>query len=81
MARKPRVAHEKARPEGKGTCSHYWIIESPTGPTSAGKCKLCGAVCEFANYVPYASWENKHRLSESPNLLIEPDKEGQAANS
>jgi hypothetical protein len=30
-------------------CVHYWIIESPHGPTSKGQCRYCGAVAEFFN--------------------------------
>jgi len=30
-------------------CVHHWIIDSPDGPTSFGKCKLCGATAEFSN--------------------------------
>jgi hypothetical protein len=37
-------------------CGHHWVIESPDGPTSRGRCKLCGAVKEFSNYLPYTSW-------------------------
>ena len=34
----------------KETCRHHWIIEAPSGPTSKGVCKLCGAEKEFINY-------------------------------
>ena len=30
-------------------CTHFWIIEKPSGPTSRGVCKYCGAVGEFVN--------------------------------
>jgi hypothetical protein len=30
-------------------CVHYWIIESPHGPTSKGRCRYCGTVAEFFN--------------------------------
>ena len=33
-------------------CVHHWIIEPPTGPTSKGVCKLCGAEKDFANHPP-----------------------------
>jgi hypothetical protein len=33
-------------------CRHHWIIESPHGPTSRGRCKLCGAEREFSNLAP-----------------------------
>ena len=31
------------------TCAHWWRIEVPRGPTSRGKCKLCGEEREFFN--------------------------------
>jgi len=30
-------------------CVHYWIIESPNGPTSKGWCKYCGIKADFFN--------------------------------
>lgn len=39
-------------PELESKCRHYWIIEPATGPTSRGRCKLCGAEKEFYNYIP-----------------------------
>ena len=30
-------------------CSHHWIIETPKGPVSKGRCKLCGEEKEFSN--------------------------------
>jgi hypothetical protein len=30
-------------------CIHHWIIDTPHGQTSYGKCKHCGAVAEFSN--------------------------------
>jgi hypothetical protein len=32
-----------------GSCAHHWIIESPSGESSAGKCKLCGESRSFSN--------------------------------
>ena len=31
-------------------CTHHWMIESPQGETSMGKCKLCGDKRSFQNY-------------------------------
>lgn len=31
-------------------CRHHWHIASPSGETSTGVCKLCGASREFQNY-------------------------------
>jgi hypothetical protein len=44
-------------PEAEANCNHYWIIESPNGPTSWGVCKYCGKRKEFKNYLPYPSWD------------------------
>lgn len=35
--------------EGAPTCRHHWVIASPNGATSAGRCKLCGETKEFRN--------------------------------
>jgi len=32
-------------------CAHHWIIESPKGATSLGRCKKCNAEKRFANWV------------------------------
>jgi len=34
----------------KDGCTHHWMIESPQGETSMGKCKLCGDKRSFQNY-------------------------------
>ncbi len=31
------------------TCTHHWVIETPLGPMSKGKCKICGEEKEFSN--------------------------------
>ena len=38
-----------AAPAEVTTCRHHWIIESPRGSLSAGRCKLCGEEREFRN--------------------------------
>lgn len=30
-------------------CAHHWLIETPSGETSEGMCKHCGAVRRFFN--------------------------------
>ena len=30
-------------------CAHYWVIDSPSGPTSWGRCVRCSAKREFRN--------------------------------
>ena len=43
-------------------CHHYWVIESASGPTSRGVCKLCGAVKGFSNRFPDTRWEGDASL-------------------
>ena len=37
-------------------CAHFWLIESPNGPTSDGVCKLCGEYREFRNSMYSSTW-------------------------
>ncbi len=41
------------------TCKHHWLIESPSGPTSVGECKLCGELRKFRNSVGDTGWEKE----------------------
>jgi len=34
-------------------CVHHWIIATPKGPTSRGRCKRCKAVKQFANSIGF----------------------------
>jgi hypothetical protein len=71
MGRKPKATHGKQIPRSKLECAHYWVIEAPQGPISIGKCKYCGAVSEFKNYVPFPSWENRaSRYNNHSDLTI-----------
>ena len=38
------------------SCAHFWMIETPNGPTSQGVCKLCGMQQEFRNSVSRSTW-------------------------
>ena len=38
------------------SCVHFWQIESPNGPISAGTCKLCGEMREFRNSMYSSTW-------------------------
>ena len=41
-------------------CTHHWIIETPDGPVSIGRCKLCRKVREFTNSVETSGgWTNR----------------------
>lgn len=44
---KQKVTETKESKEKQ--CVHYWIIDFPDGPVSAGKCNRCGAVRNFYN--------------------------------
>ena len=39
------------------TCRHHWLIESPHGATSFGRCKICGELKEFRNSAADTLWE------------------------
>ncbi len=44
-------------------CAHHWIIETPNGPISKGKCQLCGEEREFNNSIDFqgAAWTSQPR--------------------
>jgi hypothetical protein len=45
-------AQDVLSPKAQETeCKHHWIIEPPSGETSMGRCKLCGAARGFRNYI------------------------------
>jgi hypothetical protein len=41
------------------TCQHHWIIETPRGATSHGRCKRCGEEREFRNSATDHLWEDE----------------------
>jgi hypothetical protein len=38
-------------------CAHHWVIASPDGEMSLGRCKVCGAEKEFPNSAEDYLWE------------------------
>ena len=38
-------------------CRHHWVIESPHGATSLGRCKNCDEIREFRNSAADTLWE------------------------
>ena len=50
------VYRDEEEQEGP-VCRHHWIIESPQGATSAGRCKLCNETREFRNSASDTVWE------------------------
>lgn len=47
-------------------CMHYWLIESPNGPTSIGTCTECGEEREFRNSIQVSSWESEGGENRQP---------------
>ncbi len=39
-------------------CRHHWVIETPNGALSSGRCKCCGVAREFRNSSEEALWDN-----------------------
>ncbi len=45
------IVKEKALKE-EPKCHHFWVIDVANGPSSLGKCKVCGEKREFLNAFP-----------------------------
>ena len=39
-------------------CRHHWVIETPNGALSSGRCKRCGVDKEFRNSAEDPMWDN-----------------------
>lgn len=37
-------------------CSHHWVIDTPNGTFSHGRCKRCGSTREFRNSSEDQQW-------------------------
>jgi hypothetical protein len=48
------------------TCQHHWVIETPRGSLSAGRCKRCGEQREFRNSASDHVWEDESGNSYNP---------------
>ncbi len=64
MGKAPTI--EKQRAPEAPTCQHHWIIETPHGATSRGRCKRCGAEREFRNSTNDYLWDDDGHSSYSP---------------
>ena len=51
------VIKEEAIEQEAPQCRHHWVIDSPHGATSMGRCKLCNEVREFRNSAADTLWE------------------------
>ncbi len=52
------VPQTEAAPEGP-VCQHHWLIETPRGSMSEGRCKTCGELREFRNSANDYVWEDE----------------------
>jgi hypothetical protein len=48
------------------TCQHHWLIESPRGALSIGRCKRCGEEREFRNSTSDHVWEDDSSSGYNP---------------
>ncbi len=48
----------EARPVETGACRHHWIIGTPRGTLSSGRCKRCGEERLFRNSVEDYIWND-----------------------
>ena len=39
-------------------CRHHWVIETPNGSVSSGRCKRCGVAREFRNSNEDLMWDS-----------------------
>ena len=51
-------------------CVHHWIIDSPHGHMSYGKCRFCGAVTEFSNTLRDA-FVRKDIIETAPGIKVD----------
>ena len=63
---------------GAPRCRHHWIIASPSGTLSVGRCRRCGAVREFRNSTPEHYYWGEEPPSETVirRPATEEDEEG-----
>ncbi len=58
-------------------CTHHWIIETPEGPVSEGRCRICGEEREFANSAGFmvTNWNSDPAISSSTSAREADDDE------
>ncbi|HEU4759664.1 MAG TPA: hypothetical protein VFT91_06740 [Dehalococcoidia bacterium] len=67
MGNAPAI-EEREQPEAPPapTCQHHWLIETPRGATSKGRCKRCGEEREFRNSASDHLWEDDSSSGYKP---------------
>ncbi len=66
MTTQSPLVQEHVEEQQTPQCRHHWVIESPHGATSNGRCKVCGEVREFRNSAADTLWEGDpmHTISK-----------------
>ena len=60
MGKTATIEKNTVQPEAQTleiTCQHHWVIETPRGALSQGRCKRCGEEREFRNSAHDYVWE------------------------
>ena len=86
---KTAVVEEPQAPPRVATCRHHWLIETPRGATSKGRCKRCGSEREFRNSADGYLWEDDSSkgyntwsgVPSSPKLIDDDEVVGAALRS
>jgi hypothetical protein len=55
----PVTTEDEATALSAPDCHHHWVIASPNGAMSLGKCKICGTEREFPNSAEDGLWERE----------------------
>lgn len=55
---KERKTHAAVAPVEVGGCQHHWIIDTPRGAMSDGRCKVCGEERQFRNSTSDYIWDD-----------------------
>jgi len=50
---------------GERQCRHHWVIATPNGTMSVGRCRRCGAVREFRNSTPESYYWGEEPSADS----------------
>jgi hypothetical protein len=61
MGKTATIEEKAVQPEAEApviTCQHHWVIDTPRGSMSQGRCKRCGEEREFRNSAQDYVWED-----------------------
>lgn len=58
MGRTPIRERKREAAPAEATCRHHWLIETPRGSLSKGRCKLCGEERQFRNSATDYVWDD-----------------------